>query len=310
MRALHEDVHNVGEETWPAARADNHVNNNDFATWGRPYTKMTGAQATRRRSADVVVIGAGLAGVSTAYYLTRRGVAPVVLEKDEVGAEQSSRAWGFVRQQERDPVELPLMMASNALWRDLQSELDADLEFTMRRQPGDRPAPATARSLSALAGGRRRARAGDEARVRGRGARAAARDPRGVVGRAADSERRSREPSQDHRGIRGCGTARRRLDRDRLREPVHRCSRGASARGAHGEGIPRHRARGLRRRRVVVPSAASGRDSPAAATGSRERRGDATDRQAGAGGVLDAGDRVPAAPRWGCRRGTFRPRRS
>ena len=92
---------------------------------------MTGAQATRRGSADVVVIGAGLAGVSTAYYLTRHGVAPVVLEKDEIGAEQSSRAWGFVRQQERDPIELPLMMASNALWRDLQSELDADLEFTM-----------------------------------------------------------------------------------------------------------------------------------------------------------------------------------
>ena len=80
---------------------------------------------------DVVVIGAGLAGVGTAYYLTRRGAAPVVLEKDDVGAEQSSRAWGFVRQQERDPIELPLMMASNALWRDLESELDADLEFTM-----------------------------------------------------------------------------------------------------------------------------------------------------------------------------------
>ena len=78
-----------------------------------------------------MVIGAGLAGVATAYYLTRHGVAPLVLEKDEVGAEQSSRAWGFVRQQERDPLELPLMMASNALWRDLQSELDADLEFTM-----------------------------------------------------------------------------------------------------------------------------------------------------------------------------------
>lgn len=71
-------------------------------------------------SAELVIIGGGLAGVGTAYYAAKRGVAAIVLEKGEVGCEQSSRAWGYVRQQERDPLELAMMMASNALWRNLE----------------------------------------------------------------------------------------------------------------------------------------------------------------------------------------------
>ena len=82
------------------------------------------------RNADLVIIGAGLAGVSTAYYAAKCGVRSVlVLDKGAVGGEQSSKAWGFVRQQQRDPLELPLMMGSNALWQTLEAELDADLEW-------------------------------------------------------------------------------------------------------------------------------------------------------------------------------------
>ena len=83
------------------------------------------------RSADLIIVGAGIAGAATAYYAAKRGIAPLVLDKGEVGGEQSSRAWGFVRQQERDPLELPMMMASNALWQDLESELDTDVEWRM-----------------------------------------------------------------------------------------------------------------------------------------------------------------------------------
>ena len=43
------------------------------------------------READVVVIGGGVAGVFTAYYLARRGVKVALLEKGRVAAEQSSR---------------------------------------------------------------------------------------------------------------------------------------------------------------------------------------------------------------------------
>ena len=80
-------------------------------------------------TADVVVIGAGIAGTATAYYLAKGGSKVIVCEKGEIAGEQSSRNWGFVRQQGRDPAEIPLMMESNNIWRGLERELNADLEW-------------------------------------------------------------------------------------------------------------------------------------------------------------------------------------
>jgi glycine/D-amino acid oxidase-like deaminating enzyme len=74
--------------------------------------------------ADVIVIGGGIIGCSTAYYLAKAGMDVVVVEKNhKVAWEQSGRNWGFVRQLGRDPAELPLMMRSNAIWQGLQKEL-------------------------------------------------------------------------------------------------------------------------------------------------------------------------------------------
>ena len=81
------------------------------------------------RHADVVVVGGGIAGCATAYYLARRGVKVTLLERGEIAGEQSGRNWGFVRQQGRDLFEVPLMMASNRIWRGLERELDADIEW-------------------------------------------------------------------------------------------------------------------------------------------------------------------------------------
>ena len=81
------------------------------------------------RHADVVVVGGGIAGCATAYYLARRGVRVTLYERGEIAGEQSGRNWGFVRQQGRDPFEVPLMMASNRIWRGLEQELGADIEW-------------------------------------------------------------------------------------------------------------------------------------------------------------------------------------
>jgi glycine/D-amino acid oxidase-like deaminating enzyme len=81
------------------------------------------------RQADVVIIGAGIAGTASAYFLASRGLSVIVCDKGEVGAEQSTRNWGFVRQQGRDPGELPLMIESNRIWQSLERELNADLEW-------------------------------------------------------------------------------------------------------------------------------------------------------------------------------------
>ena len=81
----------------------------------------------------VVVVGGGVAGVSTALFLAEWGVPVVLCEKGRVAGEQSSRNWGWIRRQGRDPRELPLMLESLALWRRLASELDEDIGF---RQAG------------------------------------------------------------------------------------------------------------------------------------------------------------------------------
>ena len=81
------------------------------------------------READVVVVGAGIVGCATAYSLARRGVRVAVVERGPVPGEQSRKNWGFVRQQGRDPDEMPLVMEANRLWRSLPRELGADIEW-------------------------------------------------------------------------------------------------------------------------------------------------------------------------------------
>ncbi|MFO1148017.1 MAG: FAD-binding oxidoreductase [Alsobacter sp.] len=80
--------------------------------------------------ADVVVIGGGVAGAFAAYYLARRGVRVALVEKGLVGAEQSSRNWGWCRQQNRDARELPLATKSLALWDTLAAEIGEDVGFS------------------------------------------------------------------------------------------------------------------------------------------------------------------------------------
>ena len=81
------------------------------------------------READVVVIGGGAVGVFTAYYLARRGVKVALLEKGRVAAEQSSRNWGWCRQQNRDARELPMATKSLDLWEKVAQETGEDTGF-------------------------------------------------------------------------------------------------------------------------------------------------------------------------------------
>jgi glycine/D-amino acid oxidase-like deaminating enzyme len=81
------------------------------------------------KEADVVVVGAGIIGCAAAYYLARRGARVVVVERGPVPGEQSRKNWGFVRQQGRDPLEMPLVIEANRMWRGLERELGADVEW-------------------------------------------------------------------------------------------------------------------------------------------------------------------------------------
>jgi glycine/D-amino acid oxidase-like deaminating enzyme len=81
------------------------------------------------READVVVIGGGVVGVFTSYYLARRGLKVALLEKGRVAAEQSSRNWGWCRQQNRDARELPIATKSLDLWERVAHETGEDTGF-------------------------------------------------------------------------------------------------------------------------------------------------------------------------------------
>ncbi len=80
--------------------------------------------------ADVVVIGGGVIGVCTALFLARAGKRVVLLEKGRIAGEQSSRNWGWIRQQGRDPDELPIMVEAGRLWRELAAETNVDIGLT------------------------------------------------------------------------------------------------------------------------------------------------------------------------------------
>lgn len=80
--------------------------------------------------ADVVVIGGGIVGVCSAYYLARRGIRVALVEKGRVAAEQSSRNWGWCRQQNRDARELPMATQSLALWEKFATEISESTGFS------------------------------------------------------------------------------------------------------------------------------------------------------------------------------------
>ena len=84
-----------------------------------------------KNNAEVVIIGGGIIGCATAYYLAKEGVSVIVLEKsDHIGNGGSSRNGGGVRQSGRDPRELPLAMyAVEHMWPTLSEELGVDVEY-------------------------------------------------------------------------------------------------------------------------------------------------------------------------------------
>lgn len=84
-----------------------------------------------KKTAEVIVIGAGIVGNATAYYLAKNGVDVIVLEASEsIGHEGSSRCGGGVRQSGRDVRELPYAIYGiQNLWPNLSEELGIDVEY-------------------------------------------------------------------------------------------------------------------------------------------------------------------------------------
>ncbi|MFT4150915.1 MAG: FAD-binding oxidoreductase [Paracoccaceae bacterium] len=72
---------------------------------------------------DVVVVGGGIIGVMTAWFLAEQGQRVTLCEKGRIAGEQSSRNWGWIRQQGRDYGELPIVMEALRIWEGLAQRL-------------------------------------------------------------------------------------------------------------------------------------------------------------------------------------------
>ena len=81
------------------------------------------------KAADVVIIGGGIIGVSTAYFLAKEGIKVCLCEKGYISGEQSGRNWGFVRIQGRDEREIPMVLESQRIWRHFSSEAGIDTGY-------------------------------------------------------------------------------------------------------------------------------------------------------------------------------------
>ncbi|GAB2178535.1 NAD(P)/FAD-dependent oxidoreductase [Dongia sp. agr-C8] len=80
--------------------------------------------------ADVIVIGGGIVGCSTALHIARKGKSVILLERDQAGIRASGVNFGGVRQHGRALAEIPLSFRSRAIWSELASLIGTDGEFT------------------------------------------------------------------------------------------------------------------------------------------------------------------------------------
>lgn len=93
------------------------------------FTENRSTEVSKPSEVDVVIVGGGVIGCTAALFLTLRGLTVAICEKGIVGCEQSSRNWGWVRKMGRDPVELPLSIASARLWADMNGLVGAETGF-------------------------------------------------------------------------------------------------------------------------------------------------------------------------------------
>lgn len=95
-----------------------------------PQVDLVAQDIELPESVDVVVVGGGIIGVSSALYLSEKGLRVALCEKGTIAGEQSSRNWGWVRVTRRDTRELLLSIESLRLWRTLDRDLGIDTGFT------------------------------------------------------------------------------------------------------------------------------------------------------------------------------------
>ena len=76
-----------------------------------------------------VVVGGGVVGLASAYYLAERGVDVTVLEKDSIGGGSTGRANGGIRAQFTSGVSVALSKRSIEVWERFEEAFGTDIDY-------------------------------------------------------------------------------------------------------------------------------------------------------------------------------------
>ncbi|MFP4591534.1 MAG: NAD(P)/FAD-dependent oxidoreductase, partial [Halobacteriales archaeon] len=78
---------------------------------------------------STVVVGGGIVGLASAYYLADAGESVTLLEKGSLGTQSTGRSAGGIRQQFSTPVNVDLSTASVAVWERFEERFGVDIAF-------------------------------------------------------------------------------------------------------------------------------------------------------------------------------------
>ncbi|MFC3477171.1 NAD(P)/FAD-dependent oxidoreductase [Halobacterium litoreum] len=82
---------------------------------------------------NVVVVGGGIVGLSSAYYLADRGADVTLCEQGTLGNQSTARSAGGIRSQFSTAVNVDLSVASREVWDDFEADFGVDIAY---RKPG------------------------------------------------------------------------------------------------------------------------------------------------------------------------------
>jgi sarcosine oxidase subunit beta len=78
---------------------------------------------------DVAVVGGGIVGLSSAYYLAERGASVTLFERDSLGLQSTARSAGGIRAQFETPVNVDLSLESKRIWNTFEDEFGVDIGY-------------------------------------------------------------------------------------------------------------------------------------------------------------------------------------
>lgn len=84
--------------------------------------------------ADVIIVGGGIMGAATAFFLRKRGVSVILLERGLIGQQASGVNFGNVRRMGRPLEQLPLSTRSREHWLKFKELFGEDVELLLKGQ--------------------------------------------------------------------------------------------------------------------------------------------------------------------------------